>query len=108
MNRKIIFYEEAKIAVFYLKKAIRKALLTVIPKLVHNFTVAENIVLGLEDSKYGFLKMKDAIVRIEELSKRYKLRIDPYALIEDISVGMQQRVEILKMLYLVLYVKKII
>jgi len=68
-------------------------------KLVHNFTVAENIVLGLEDSKYGFLKMKDAIVRIEELSKRYKLRIDPYALIEDITVGMQQRVEILKMLY---------
>lgn len=68
-------------------------------KLVHNFTVAENIVLGMEDTKYGFLKMDDAIKRIVDLSERYKLRIDPNALIEDITVGMQQRVEILKMLY---------
>jgi len=68
-------------------------------KLVHNFTVAENIVLGIEDTKYGFLSMKEAIERIEVISKRYKLMIDPYAKIEDITVGMQQRVEILKMLY---------
>ena len=68
-------------------------------KLVHNFTVAENIVLGIEDTKYGFVKMEDAIKRILELSDRYKLKIDPYAKIEDITVGMQQRVEILKMLY---------
>ncbi len=68
-------------------------------KLVHNFTVAENIFLGMEDTKYGFIKMEDAIRRIEELSNRYKLKIDPYAKIEDITVGMQQRVEILKMLY---------
>jgi len=68
-------------------------------KLVHNFTVAENIILGLEDTKYGFVKMDDAIKRIKDLSERYKLKIDPYAKIEDITVGMQQRVEILKMLY---------
>ena len=68
-------------------------------KLVHNFTVAENIVLGMEDSKFGFIKMADAIKKITELSEKYKLKIDPTAKIEDITVGMQQRVEILKMLY---------
>jgi len=68
-------------------------------KLVHNFTVAENIVLGMENTKYGFLSMDTAIKKIVELSDRYKLKIDPNALISDISVGMQQRVEILKMLY---------
>jgi len=68
-------------------------------KLVHNFTVAENIVLGEEDTKNGLLTMEKSIRRIEELSKLYKLKVDPYAKIEDISVGQQQRVEILKMLY---------
>lgn len=68
-------------------------------KLVHNFTVAENIVLGMEDSKFGFIKMAEAVKKITELSKKYKLKIDPIAKIEDITVGMQQRVEILKMLY---------
>jgi simple sugar transport system ATP-binding protein len=68
-------------------------------KLVHNFTVAQNIVLGYEDTEFGLLKMDDAIKRIQELSDRYKLKVDPNALISEISVGMQQRVEILKMLY---------
>jgi simple sugar transport system ATP-binding protein len=68
-------------------------------KLVHNFTVAENIVLGMEDTKYGLIKLDQAIDRIKKLSEQYKLKIDPYAKIEDITVGMQQRVEILKMLY---------
>jgi simple sugar transport system ATP-binding protein len=68
-------------------------------KLVHNFTVAENIVLGLEDVERGFIKMDDAIAKITELSQRYNLKVDPNAKIEDITVGMQQRVEILKMLY---------
>ena len=68
-------------------------------KLVHNFTVAENIILGKEDTNKGFLKMDDTIKRITELSERYNLKVDPNALISDISVGMQQRVEILKMLY---------
>lgn len=68
-------------------------------KLVHNFTVAENIVLGMEDTKNGVIQMKDAIQKINELSKRYRLMVDANSIIEDISVGMQQRVEILKMLY---------
>jgi len=68
-------------------------------KLVHNFSVAENIVLGYEDTARGFLKFDDAKKRIRKLSEQYKLKVDPDALIEDISVGMQQRVEILKMLY---------
>ena len=68
-------------------------------KLVHNFTVLENIILGAETTKYGMLKLDDARAQIVELSKRYKLEIDPDALISDITVGMQQRVEILKMLY---------
>jgi simple sugar transport system ATP-binding protein len=68
-------------------------------KLVHNFTVLENIILGAETVKYGILKLDDARNQIVELSKRYKLEIDPDALISDITVGMQQRVEILKMLY---------
>lgn len=68
-------------------------------KLVHNFTVLENIVLGVETVKNGVLKLDDARAKIVNLSKQYNLRIEPDAIIEDISVGMQQRVEILKMLY---------
>ncbi|MDB4866641.1 MAG: transporter ATP-binding protein [Cohnella sp.] len=69
-------------------------------KLVENFTVTENIVLGSEPRKWGIvLDVKQAGKKIEELSKRYGLNVDPYAKIEEISVGMQQRVEILKMLY---------
>ncbi len=68
-------------------------------KLVHNFTVTENIILGSEDTKYGLLTYKEAREKIKELSERYKLRVNPDAKIEDISVGQQQRVEILKMLY---------
>jgi len=68
-------------------------------KLVHNFTVAENIILGIEKVRNGMIDIESAVKRIEELSKKYKLNVDPYAKIEDITVGMQQRVEILKMLY---------
>ena len=68
-------------------------------KLVHNFTVTENIVLGMEPNKGGVLTLKQSSQRIRELSKQYGLDVDPEAKIEDISVGMQQRVEILKMLY---------
>lgn len=68
-------------------------------KLVHNFSVAENIVLGQEDTSFGFLKYRDVKAKIEELSDRYKLKVDVNNLISDISVGQQQRVEILKMLY---------
>lgn len=69
-------------------------------KLVDNFTVTENIILGSEPRKFGVaLDIDKAARRIEELSKHYGLNVDPYAKIEDISVGMQQRVEIMKMLY---------
>jgi general nucleoside transport system ATP-binding protein len=68
-------------------------------KLVHNFTVTENIVLGLEPRKGLGMDIKSAAKRIKELSERYGLDVDPNAKIEDVSVGMQQRVEILKMLY---------
>ena len=68
-------------------------------KLVEVFTVLENIILGVEPNKMGFIQKKEARKRVVELSERYGLKIDPDALIEDISVGMQQRVEILKMLY---------
>lgn len=68
-------------------------------KLVSNFTVTENIILGLEPKKGLVIDIKTAAKRIEELSKTYGLNVDPYAKIEDISVGMQQRVEILKTLY---------
>lgn len=68
-------------------------------KLVHNFTVAENIVLGQEDTKNGLLYLDEAKEKIVSISKQYGLMVDPNSLIENISVGMQQRVEILKMLY---------
>jgi len=68
-------------------------------KLVHNFTVLENIILGVETTKNGLLKLDNARRQVIELSKRYKLEINPDAFISDITVGMQQRVEILKMLY---------
>ena len=68
-------------------------------KLVHNFTVLQNIVLGVETVNKGFLKMDEARKKIVALSNQYGLYVDPDALIEDITVGMQQRVEILKMLY---------
>jgi simple sugar transport system ATP-binding protein len=68
-------------------------------KLVHNFTVLENIILGEETVKNGVLNFEKPRKQVMELSKRYKLDIDPDALISDITVGMQQRVEILKMLY---------
>ena len=68
-------------------------------KLVHNFTVLESIVLGHETVQNGVLKMEDARKKVMELSEKYKFKIDPDAYISDITVGMQQRVEILKMLY---------
>ena len=68
-------------------------------KLVECFTVLDNIILGVEPNRGGFLQKKQARQKVIELSERYGLRVDPDAKIEDISVGMQQRTEILKMLY---------
>ncbi len=68
-------------------------------KLVEIFTVLENIILGVEPNTRGILKKKEARDKVLALSKKYGLAVDPDAVIEKISVGMQQRVEILKMLY---------
>ena len=68
-------------------------------KLIDIFTVLENIILGVEPNKMGFLQKKKAREKVIKLSEQYGLEVNPNALIEKISVGMQQRVEILKMLY---------
>ena len=67
--------------------------------LVENFSVTENIILGSEPTKFGVTNKKDAAKKVQALSEQYGLNVDPYAIIEDISVGMQQRVEILKTLF---------
>ena len=68
-------------------------------KLVECFSVLDNIILGAEDTRMGLLQREAARKKVLELSRRYGLSVDPDALVEDISVGMQQRTEILKMLY---------
>ncbi|MGM9940743.1 MAG: ABC transporter ATP-binding protein [Bulleidia sp.] len=68
-------------------------------KLVQCFSVLENIILGVEDTKNGILQEKEAREKVIALSEKYGLKVDPDAKIEDITVGMQQRTEILKMLY---------
>jgi len=68
-------------------------------KLVEVFSVLENIILGVEPNKYGFLSLKEAKEKITKLSNQYNLQVDLDAKISDITVGMQQRTEILKMLY---------
>lgn len=67
--------------------------------LVEDFTVTENIILGSEPTSVGMISTKSAAKKVQEISELYGLDVDPYAKIEDISVGMQQRVEILKTLY---------
>ncbi len=68
-------------------------------KLIDVFTVLDNIILGAEDTRMGFLQKREARKKVQQLSDRYGLKVDLDAKIEDITVGMQQRVEILKMLY---------
>ena len=69
-------------------------------KLVECFTVLDNIIMGVEPTnKLGFLQKQQAREKVMALSQKYGLHVDPDALIEDITVGMQQRTEILKMLY---------
>ena len=68
-------------------------------KLIDVFTVLDNIILGAETTKLGFLQKREARKKVEALSERYGLKVDLDAKVEDITVGMQQRVEILKMLY---------
>jgi len=67
--------------------------------LVEVFSVLDNIILGVEPNRFGILQKKEARQKIIDLSQKYGLSVDPDARVEDVSVGMQQRVEILKMLY---------
>ena len=68
-------------------------------KLIEVFSVLDNIILGAEDTKMGFLQKREARKKVQEISEKYKLQVDLDAKVENISVGMQQRTEILKMLY---------
>lgn len=68
-------------------------------KLVEVFTVLDNIIMGVEPTKGPFLQKDEARHKVLALSEKYGLKVDPDAMVEDISVGMQQRTEILKMLY---------
>ena len=68
-------------------------------KLVECFSVLDNIIMGVEPNRFGFLQKKEAREKVMALSEKYGLHVDPDAKIEDITVGMQQRTEILKMLY---------
>ena len=73
-------------------------------KLVPNYTVAENIIMGIEPQKkflvlFPYVNMEEANKKVEEFSTRYGLEVDPKSVIEDLNVSIQQRVEILKMLY---------
>ncbi len=67
--------------------------------LVPVLTVTENVMLGVESVKNGFLDRRSAAKRIKEISKQYGLEIDPNAYIKDLPLGLQQRVEIIKLLY---------
>ena len=68
-------------------------------KLVECFSVLDNIILGVEPCSHGFLQKAEARKKVLALSEKYGLHVDPDAMVEDITVGMQQRTEILKMLY---------
>ena len=68
-------------------------------KLVECFSVLDNIILGVEPNRCGFLQKQEARRKVMALSEKYGLHVDPDARVEDITVGMQQRTEILKMLY---------
>ena len=68
--------------------------------LVENLTVTENIILGNEPKKRGMVDIRGAAKKVAEISKLYGLNVDPHAKIEDISIGMQQRVEISENTYI--------
>ncbi|SHJ66833.1 ABC transporter ATP-binding protein [Parasporobacterium paucivorans] len=67
--------------------------------LVERFSVLDNIILGVEPNKMGVLRTQEAREKVIALSEKYGLKVDPDALVSEITVGMQQRVELLKMLY---------
>jgi simple sugar transport system ATP-binding protein len=95
-----IFIDSQKVQIGHPDDAIKNGIGMVHQhfKLVPSFTVAQNILLGMEPQKAGFVNEQDENRRVNELAKRYNLPVDPAARIRDLPVGMQQRVEILKVL----------
>jgi simple sugar transport system ATP-binding protein len=95
-----IFIDSQKVQIGHPDDAIKNGIGMVHQhfKLVPSFTVAQNILLGMEPHKAGFVNEQDENQRVSELARRYNLPVDPAARIRDLPVGMQQRVEILKVL----------
>ena len=95
-----IFIDSQKVRIGHPDDAIRNGIGMVHQhfKLIPSFTVAQNILLGMEPNQAGFLSQKKENELVEELANRYNLPVDPTARIRDLPVGMQQRVEILKVL----------
>ncbi len=96
-----IFVDGKQVSIDSPKKAIEMGIGMVHQHfmLVPPYTVTENIILGMEPRKGLVVDLKEARKRVQEISERYNMQVDPDAKIEDISVGMQQRAEILKVLY---------
>jgi simple sugar transport system ATP-binding protein len=95
-----IFIDSQKVRIGHPDDAIKNGIGMVHQhfKLIPSFTVAQNILLGMEPNQAGFLNQKKENELVEELANRYNLPVDPEARIRDLPVGMQQRVEILKVL----------
>ncbi len=96
-----IFLEGKKVVFHSPKDAIKNNLGMVHQHfmLVENLSVTENIILGEEPTRYGFINYKDAREKVKQISMKFQLEVDPDEKIENLSVGLQQRVEILKALY---------
>lgn len=95
-----IFVNGAKVSIHHPDEAIKHGIGMVHQhfKLVPSFTVAQNIMLGIEPNTIGFLNVSNEYQIVNNLAKKYNLPVDPRAKIRDLPVGMQQRVEILKVL----------
>ena len=95
-----IFIDSQKVQINHPNDAIRNGIGMVHQhfKLVSSFTVAQNILLGMEPTQTGLLNQQKENELVEELAKKYNLPVDPAARSRDLPVGMQQRVEILKVL----------
>jgi general nucleoside transport system ATP-binding protein len=95
-----IFIDSQKVQIDHPEDAIRNGIGMVHQhfKLIPSFTVAQNILLGVEPSEAGFLNQQKENELVEDLAKKFNLPVDPTARIRDLPVGMQQRVEILKVL----------
>ncbi|MEG1243387.1 MAG: ABC transporter ATP-binding protein [Oscillospiraceae bacterium] len=100
-DRGEVFLKGEKVKITSPNEAIKHAIGMVHQhfKLVNSFTVAENVVLGNEPRRGIFIKQNECLSKVEELSKKYNFNLDPSAVVENLSVGKKQKIEILKTLY---------